>query len=164
MAISFHDLTVKGIFDLVVLGPGVCKKVAVFGVHVNIRNVTDGYNSFQLIFAVADWQGNNALVLHHIPGIFQGHGTVCVRLRANVHIFYLRSDISKIGWRLYAETVQNVLGFFVDLTGASWNIALGLGGSVFNICISNCGTDGIRIWIFMSHYKYFLILHSHSSF
>ena len=96
--------------------------------------------------------------------IFQGHGTVCIRFWTDIHIFYLRSDISQISRWLYAKTIQYILGLFIDLTGASWNITLGLGGSVFDICVSNCRTNRIRIRILMSHYKYFLILHSHSSF
>ena len=74
------------------------------------------------------------------------------------------TDISQISRWLYPKTIQYILGLFIDLTGTSWNITLGLGGSVFDICVSNCRTNRIRIRILMSHYKYFLILHSHSSF
>ena len=164
MSVSFYNLTVKGILDLVVLGSGVGKKIAVLGIHINIGNISDGYDSLQFIITVADRKGNNSLVLHHIPGIFQGHGAVCIRLRTNVHILYLRSNVSQIGWRLHAKTVQHILGLLIDLACASWNVALGLSGSVLDISISNRGADGICIRIFVSHYKYFLILHSHSSF
>ena len=137
MFISFQDHTVQGLCDPFVLCPCVGKKITVRGVHIRLRNISNGEKSLQHALFVPNGKRYNAVLPHKIPGIFQRHGFVHLRADPNIHVFYLRANVSNIPRSLYAKIIQHILGLLIDLSGPLRNIFLFLHSAVFDIRIGN---------------------------
>ena len=71
------------------------------------------------------------------------------------NFLYLRSRIRQIPRCAHAKALQYILGLLIDLTGTPRHVGFGFICPVLDIRIGDCGTNGVRIRIFVSYNVYF---------
>ena len=165
VSVTFHHFTANSLGNSLILRPRIGKKITVCSIHIGLCDITNRHKPLQTPILIPDRKRNDPVLLHQIPGILQRHILIRLRTGPDIHILDLRTDISQISRRLYAKTVQHIPGLLIDLPRSLRDIFFILRSSVLNIRISNSRTDGIRIRILMSDYKYSLrFFHTHPSF
>ena len=126
------------------------KNTVVVHIHVRICNIADGDQSLQSLI-IGDRQGNNSQCTHHIPCFFQGNLAGHTLRLTNLNIADIRHHIRYIDRWLCLKKVHDILGFLVDLTCTGCHISSPM-QQIFQFCIRNRRTDGIRIRILMSNH------------
>ena len=122
VAVSLYNLASYSLSNPLILCPRIGKEVAICCIHIGLGNISDGHKTFQATIFIADRKRYDAVLLHHIPGILQRHALICRWADTDIHIFNLGSYISEISRRLYAKTVQHILGLLIHMTCTARNI------------------------------------------
>ena len=154
MLIPGDQCSVQCLDNIAVLGSRCCKDVIIVHFHIRRSNISDRDQPFQLLTSCYR-QCLNILIFHSCPCVFNGHVTRYTLNMTDIHIFYLKVYIVQKRRHTYLEFIQNICCLTIYLA-RSFRYVFFSCDFIFQICICNCRTDRICIWIFMSDHIYFL--------
>jgi len=163
--IAYHQSSLQSLQNIGILGAGLGENAAVVDVHVGSGNVSYCDQPLQDIVLCHSRQSHHRIVLHQIPGLFQGNILLNARCLPDLNILHLSPHVfNKLGG-FHSKIVQYVLCLRIDVAGSGRGKFLSCQDAL-QIGVADGRTDGIRIWILMSNdngFSLFAVAHMVSS-
>ena len=113
MFIASDQLSVQGLDDIPVLGPGLGQDPAVVDTHIGIGDISRGDHTHQFVF-LQHRHRLDILFLHLGPGVLDGYVGIHALDLVDVDILHLKLHVLQKGRGLHPETAKHVVGLLID--------------------------------------------------
>ena len=136
LGISYQKGSLQSFQYVGILGAGLGENAAVIYIHVGSGNISHCDKPLKRIVLRHSRNGHNRIVLHQIPGFFQGNIFVNSLCLTDLNILHLGSHVLNQLRRFHAEIVQHVLSLRVHVSGSGRRIFLPC-QDMLEICIAD---------------------------
>ena len=122
----------------------------VIDIEIGLRDIADGDDAFEGVPLRNDRKGDDIALVHHGPGLLEGHIFIYTRGLAVLDI----GDLGLYGrdqarFR-HLEVIENEGGLTGRLTGAAWDIVAAAGDFIFQVCVCDRSADRVGIRVTMA--------------